>query len=116
MTNPESSPPEFVYKICRASEWATLQTAGTWSGSADDLRDGFIHLSTAAQVAGTRSKHFAGETGLVLVKLAAAALAPGLVMETSRQGQLFPHLYGSLKLSQVTSYEEIEDGSAPAPR
>ena len=94
-------PGEPVYKVLRASEWQEAQTRGVITGSADDLRDGFIHLSTQSQLAGTLERHFAGETGLVVLEIAADRLNAALKWEQSRGGALFPHLYGVLPLNAV---------------
>jgi uncharacterized protein (DUF952 family) len=66
-----------------------------------DLADGFIHFSTAAQVRETAARHFAGQTGLVLIAVEAGALGSFLRWEPSRGGDLFPHLYGPLPLAAV---------------
>ena len=58
--------PTTAYKILSADELATLEREGQFAGSADDLRDGYIHLSTAAQLDGTLAKHFAGREDLYL--------------------------------------------------
>jgi uncharacterized protein (DUF952 family) len=88
-----------IYKICDAAEWADAVAAGIYAGSAHDERDGFIHLSTAAQLPGTLVKHYAGRDGLLLVAFDAAALGPALKWEPARDGDLFPHLYASLPTS-----------------
>jgi uncharacterized protein (DUF952 family) len=90
-----------IYKICRPDEWAAAESAGVFRGSPDDRRDGFIHFSTAAQVPGTLEKYFAGESGLVLIAVAAGKLGAALKWEPSRGGALFPHLYGDLSLTAV---------------
>ena len=90
-----------VYKIISRTEWIDAQDAGRFSGSAADLRDGFIHLSTAAQAGETARRHFAGQDGLVLLQLQAEALGDALHWEPSRGGALFPHLYGTLEPAQV---------------
>src|SRR6478736_4371659 len=46
-----------IYKICPASAWREAERQGVYRGSVDDARDGFIHFSTAAQVAETARKH-----------------------------------------------------------
>jgi uncharacterized protein (DUF952 family) len=94
----QDSHPAVVYKVLRANEWAAFTASGQFAGSADDLRDGFIHLSTEAQLAGTLSRHFAGEADLVIVEFDVAALGAHLRWEASRGGALFPHLYGTLLL------------------
>jgi uncharacterized protein (DUF952 family) len=85
-----------IYKICPAAAWREAEHAGTYAGSEHDRRDGFIHFSTAAQVAETARKHFSGQAGLVLVALDSAVLGAGLKWEPSRNDELFPHLYGEL--------------------
>ncbi len=42
---------------------ARSRAQGIYRGSADDARDGFIHFSTAAQVAGTAVRHFLARPG-----------------------------------------------------
>jgi len=96
-----------IYKICPASAWREAERRGAFSGSADDLRDGFIHFSTAAQVAGTAKKHFFGRTGLFLIAVDADALGDSLRWEPSRDDELFPHLYGELDLGAVTAVLEM---------
>ncbi len=90
-----------IYKIFRGPEWADLKANGTTSGAPIDVIDGYVHFSTAAQAAETAAKHFAGEEGLVLLALESEALAPDLKWEPSRGGQLFPHLYRELRLSDI---------------
>ena len=85
-----------IYKICRASEWDEAVRSGAFRGSAVDVRDGYIHFSTAVQVAETAAKHFAGQTDLVLVAVDADRLGDKLTWEPSRGGALFPHLYAEL--------------------
>jgi uncharacterized protein (DUF952 family) len=90
-----------IFKILRPAEWAELERAGETAGAPVDEADGFVHFSTAAQVAETAAKHFAGEDGLVLVAVEADDLGPALKWEASRGGALFPHLYAPLRRSDV---------------
>jgi uncharacterized protein (DUF952 family) len=90
-----------IFKIFRRSEWDAFRTAGVTAGAPVDLADGFIHFSTATQVAETAAKHFATESDLVLVAVEAGGLGPSLRWEASRGGALFPHLYARLKLADV---------------
>ncbi len=107
-----------IYKICSASAWREAERQGVYRGSIDDARDGFIHFSTAAQVAGTAGKHFLGQTGLFLIEVDADALGAALRWEPSRDDQLFPHLYGELDLGAVTAVFDLparSDGSHDIP-
>ncbi|GHC47685.1 DUF952 domain-containing protein [Neogemmobacter tilapiae] len=90
-----------IYKIFRRPEWDAFKAAGETQGAPIDLTDGYIHISTAQQVAETAAKHFATESDLVLVALDDAALGPALKWEPSRGGALFPHLYRKLSMADV---------------
>ena len=86
-----------IYKIVPAAEWRAAEVAGVFAGSPVDVRDGFIHLSTAAQVRETAARHFNGQQDLLLVAFDGSAFGPALRWEPSRGGALFPHLYGTLE-------------------
>ena len=99
-----------LYKICPAPLWREAERVGRFAGSPVDRKDGFIHFSTAAQVAETAARHFAGERDLVLVRLDAARLGAALKWEPSRGAKLFPHLYGDLDLTAVRKVERLPLG------
>jgi uncharacterized protein (DUF952 family) len=90
-----------LYKICPAALWHEAQADGAFRGSQDDRRDGFIHFSTAPQVAETAAKHFAGQDDLLLISVDSNRLGARLRWEPSRGGALFPHLYGDLPVASV---------------
>lgn len=85
-----------IFKIVERQAWRAACLAGSYGGSADDARDGFIHFSAAHQLQGTAAKHFKGIANLLLVAVDERALGAELVWEPSRGGDLFPHLYGAL--------------------
>jgi len=90
-----------IFKICPATEWAEAERTGAFRGSGIDLRDGYIHFSTADQVVATAAMHFASIAGLKLVAVDSAVLGAGLKWEPARGVALFPHLYRPLAVSQV---------------
>lgn len=90
-----------IYKISPQPLWREAQAAGVFSGAPVDLADGFIHFSTAEQVAETARRHFTGQSDLLLVAVDAERLGAALKYEPSRGGALFPHLYGPLRLDAV---------------
>lgn len=90
-----------IYKIFRRSEWIEFREAGHTLGAPIDRTDGYVHFSTAAQVAETAARHFAAESDLVLLALDSTRLGPALKWEPSRGGALFPHLYRALTLADV---------------
>ncbi len=90
-----------IYKILPRTEWQAAKAVGTFTGSGIDLRDGYIHFSTASQAQETARLHFRGKTDLVVLEIDATALA--LTWEPSRGGALFPHLYAHLPVTAVTA-------------
>lgn len=92
-----------AYKIIDAGEWREAIAEGQYTGSAADRADGYIHLSTAAQLGETARKHYAGRTDLMLLTVDLAVLEETVVWEPSRGGALFPHIYGPLPVSAVVA-------------
>ncbi|GAB4572963.1 MAG: DUF952 domain-containing protein [Rhodothalassiaceae bacterium] len=91
-----------IYKIMSARAWQDFRESGTFAGTDQDRADGYIHFSTAAQLAETLFKHYRARTGLVLLAIDMARLDPhALRLEPARGGQLFPHLYAPLRLDAV---------------
>ncbi len=90
-----------IYRIISEADWQAAQQAGAFTGTAHDLRDGFIHFSTASQAAETAAKHYAGKADLLLLCVRDSDLTSPLKWETSRNDDLFPHLYGPLPVSAV---------------
>ena len=90
-----------IYKICPEALWREAERTGAFAGAPVDVRDGFIHLSTAAQVRETAEKHFGGQGGLLLIAVDPDILGLDLRYERSRGGELFPHVHGPLPLSAV---------------
>jgi uncharacterized protein (DUF952 family) len=90
-----------IYKICDQALWREAQRQGEFRGAGVDARDGYIHFSTAAQLAETAAKHFAGVADLILIAVDTEALDGRLKWEVSRGGELFPHLYAPLPLVAV---------------
>jgi uncharacterized protein (DUF952 family) len=100
-----------IYKIVTQSQWREAERSGVFRGAPVDLADGFIHFSTAGQVAETAAKHFAGRYDLLLVAVDEAPLGAALKYEVSRGGALFPHLYADLPLTAVLWAEPMPLGT-----
>jgi uncharacterized protein (DUF952 family) len=105
-----------VYKIMPGNSWDMAVSAGFFAGSQVDMIDGFIHFSTAGQAQETAAKHFAGQDGLVIVGFDAADLGDGLRWEPSRNGALFPHLYGVLDPALALEVRPLSLDAAGAPQ
>jgi len=87
---------EVAYKLVDRAEWAAALVTGAYAGSAVDRADGYIHMSTSAQLAETARRHYVGRDDLVLVTVDLLQLDGTLKWEASRGGDLFPHLYAPL--------------------
>ncbi len=120
---------KMIYKLTTSSEWEAAWAEGVYRGSEHDLRDGFIHFSTAGQAAATAKKFFMGVPDLVLlavdiemlenlhtpepegagsdlpgtplVREGQCAGCPSLRWEPAGDGELFPHLYSNLPIGAV---------------
>ena len=105
-----------AFKVLTAAQFAELQ-ADRFAGAAIDVADGFIHLSTAAQLTETVQKHFTGAEGLVVAAVDLTLLGDALRWEPSRGGALFPHVYGALRMVHVVAHEPLRwrDGEVVLP-
>lgn len=110
--------PDFVYKIASLEVHRTFAVTGVFPGMPIDISDGYVHFSTAAQLAETLRLHFAGRADLVLFSVKTRGLGAALRWEPSRGGQLFPHLYGELPISAVSEQATVSvaaDGAVVLP-
>ena len=104
---------KFVYKICTKSEWQEIKDKGQLVGSKKDTEDGYIHFSGEDQIDGTLKKFYANQKDLILLKVDTLKL-DHLLWEQASDGNMFPHLYSVLDISNVVNEFEItlsSDGS-----
>ncbi|MEH3046930.1 DUF952 domain-containing protein [Sphingomonas adhaesiva] len=97
-----------AYKVLTADQMAALERDGRFAGAPVDVADGYIHLSTAAQLTETVDKHFAGQDDLHVVAVDLAAHGEAVKWEASRGGQLFPHLYEPMLLETAVAFGPLE--------
>ena len=113
------STPDLIYKITTAAAFETARPSGHFAGMPIDAADGYMHFSTAGQLAETLRLHFAGQANLLLLAVQTADLGSDLVWEPSRGGELFPHLYGGpLPTAKILWEEPIsvaDDGTCTLP-
>jgi uncharacterized protein (DUF952 family) len=106
---------KLIFKIVARSAWDDACRDGVFAGSADDMRDGFIHLSAAHQLEGTLARHFKGKPDLLLIAFDSASLGDALRWEPSRNGDLFPHLYAHLPTGAARSIAALTLDSEGVP-
>ena len=108
---------KYIFKIIDVKEWQKVKLSETYLGSSKDIEDGYIHFSGEDQVKGTLEKYYSKQENLVLLKVETLKL-DHLIWEQASDGNMFPHLYSSLDLSNVVDEYEItigEDGSHNLP-
>ena len=87
-----------VYKLLTDDQWRAAEASGV-TDVPIDREDGYVHFSTAEQR---------------LVRFPVDRLPP-LKWETSRGGQLFPHLYGRLQIAKADAVWRLARGEDGAP-
>lgn len=105
-----------AYKLLDAVDWAAARDAGRYDGSAVDRADGFIHLSSEAQLAATAAKHYVGRADLRLLTVDLAGVGETVKWEPSRGGDLFPHIHGPLPVAAVTAERPLSVDDAGVMR
>lgn len=102
-------PTEPIYKLLTAKEWNEFKENNTFFGSAVDMQDGFIHLSSRSELRTTGQLYFPASLGpLVLFSVSNSAFGPDLKWERSKsRGAYFPHLYRKLVWADVDANWEL---------
>jgi uncharacterized protein (DUF952 family) len=112
-----------IFHIATHEDWDAAQQRASYVAPSL-ATEGFIHCSTAAQVASTANAIFRGRDDLLLLTIDEDRLTSEVRYEPAATpaheggSELFPHLYGALNLDAVTSAEPMpprEDGTFEAP-
>ena len=102
-----------VYKILRANEWETASNTGKIVTDLDS-GDGFIHLSTAVQLAATLSFFFQDSDEVFLLQLDLEKLDKDKLLyeepypNEGKRKSAFPHLYTELRTDQIANVWTLE--------
>ena len=109
-----------VYKILRVSEWEEASRTGVIVTELD-VGDGFIHLSTAVQLAATLSLYFEASEQVFLLQLDMEKIDNDkLTLEepypnNGIRKSVFPHLYSELTTKQISNVWSLERGAFILP-
>jgi uncharacterized protein (DUF952 family) len=98
--------PRMIYHFASQALWQTAQATGHYAPESL-ATEGFIHCSTAAQVAPTANRYFGGQGALLLLHIDEARLVARLVYEASTGGHLYPHVYGPLNPAAVVQTSQL---------
>ena len=97
-----SSKEKKVYKVLTIKEWGEASEMGQIVTELDQ-QDGFVHLSSAAQLNMTLSLYFSDEEKVVLVEINESDIAEGLSYEhAEKRGGDFAHYYGELSIDKIS--------------
>jgi uncharacterized protein (DUF952 family) len=106
----------FIYHIAAAADWERAVREGQYTMSTRGLtlaEQGFIHASTAAQVAQVASAFYQGVPDLLLLVIDTDRVIPEIRYEpVPGQPDPYPHIYGPLNTDAVL---ETRPYPAPAP-
>ena len=107
-----------IYKVLTPNQWDKAQASGVIITELD-IKDGFIHLSTAAQLNATLFLYFAKEESVVLLQVDHSQTHDRIKFEApipagNRSG-LFPHYYGDLNIDAVSRVWHLKRGAFEIP-
>ena len=108
-----------IYHILGIGDWQQAQQTGQYSPPSIES-EGFIHLSTSAQVVKVANFLYRGRTDLILLVVDEAVVSADLRWEDSHNnGELFPHLYRPLLPQEVVTTHQFPpktDGTFDLPQ
>ena len=99
-----------IYHIVSAADWAKQESQPSYE-AASLSTEGFIHLSTKEQVAGTLSRYYQDVPNLLLLHVDTDKLTSSLRYELAINQELFPHLYGPLNKKAIVQIENLDGQS-----
>ena len=108
-----------IYKVLKEEEFIELEKNRISYGSLADEMDGFIHLSTAAQLSATLALYFAKEKTVVLLQIDHSQTRDKLKFESpvppGNRTSSFPHYYGDLNTNFVSKIWHLNRGAFEIP-
>jgi uncharacterized protein (DUF952 family) len=100
-----------IFHITKGAAWETARAAGVYRPEMFPV-EGFIHCSTREQVIQVANARFRGQAGLVLLSIDTDEVLPEIVYENLEGGQqMFPHIYGELKVDAVVHVADFPPAS-----
>ena len=109
-----------AYKVLKSNEWAEVSSTGKIITDLDK-RDGFIHLSTASQLAATLSFYFQESLEVILLQLDLDKINKDKLLyeepypNEGKRKSAFPHLYSELRADQIANVWNLERGAFNLP-
>lgn len=97
-----------IFHLVDEASWVRAVASGAYHPPSL-AAEGFVHLSTGAQVRGTAERFFKGRADMLVLHVDEAKLPGPLKYEEGEPGQLFPHHYGPLPLAAVVKVTALKD-------
>jgi len=95
-----------IYHVVSATDWNRQASASIYAPPTFES-EGFIHCCTKVQLEGVLQRYYQGQTDLLLLHLDESKLEFAVKYEAAINDELFPHLYGTLNKTAITSIEKI---------
>lgn len=105
--------PDYAYKLLSPDDAQTFENLRFTNTDVDRI-DGYVHLSTRAQLAETAKRYFSGLPWTLLLEVDVASRTD-VRWEASRGGDLFPHIYGKLRVEDVERRWVLKSGEDGQP-
>jgi glutathione S-transferase len=104
----------FIYHIAARADWEQAQRDGQYTMSTRGLtlaEQGYIHASTAGQVAPVANAFYRGVPDLLLLVIDPERVGSEIRYEAvPGQGQPYPHIYGPLNIDAVVAARPFPPG------
>ena len=102
-----------LFHLAMNEDWQDAQASGSYRISTRGLgldQVGFIHCSWQEQVNATFERFYADAGEVLLLEIDPSAVGAPLRADAIPTGELFPHLYGPLRLDAVRSVVAVPAG------
>ena len=96
-----------IYHVTSEAEWEAALAAGKYEAPSLHT-EGFIHMSTQAQVAGVLNRYYKGKKDLLLLHIDEAKLHQPVQYDLAPSvNEYFPHIYSFINTDAVVKTESI---------
>lgn len=99
-----------IYHVVLPEVWETFRDQANYE--AESLKaEGFIHCSFAHQLDAVLNRYYSGAQRVNILTVDPARLTSRLVEEPSTNGEIYPHIYGTINCEAIIEADERVIGS-----
>ena len=99
---------KLIYHICTSTSWEAQSSEPTYTHASLAL-ESFIQCSEEHQIEGVLERYFKGQNDLVILTINIELLTAQLQYDTAPNGEMFPHIYGSIEKEAITAVHLIRE-------